>query len=119
MRSSGSERRASPVTEVVLVLTTVPSNDGERIARTLVDERLAACVNILPAMLSVYRWQGAVEQAEERQLVAKTAIDRVETLTKRLIALHPYDLPEILVLPATGGSDRYLTWVNAETRADL
>lgn len=97
---------------VVLVLTTIGVDaDAAGLARTLVEERLAACVNVLPAMTSVYRWKGQVEQDREQQIVIKTTADRVEALEARLRALHPYDLPEFLVLTAGGGSSAYLDWV--------
>jgi periplasmic divalent cation tolerance protein len=98
----------------VLVLTTVPDGlDAEALARTLVEERLAACVNILPAMASVYRWDGRVEQAVERQLVIKTSLERVATLRPRLLDLHPYDVPEFLVVGVAGGSEAYLSWLRS------
>ena len=98
--------------EIVLVLTTVGADaDGVALARTLVDERLAACVNVLPAMTSVYRWKGQVEQDREQQLVMKTTAARVPALEARLRALHPYELPEFLVIPAGAGSVAYLAWV--------
>jgi periplasmic divalent cation tolerance protein len=96
----------------VLVLTTVGADaDASALARTLVGERLAACVNVLPVMTSVYRWKGQVEQDREQQLVIKTTADRLPELEARLRALHPYELPEFLVLPAGGGSRDYLAWV--------
>jgi periplasmic divalent cation tolerance protein len=100
----------------VLVLTTLPSDaDAETLARTLIGERLVACVNILPPMQSIYRWEGAVEQAEERQLIMKTAADRVEALKKRLMTLHPYEVPELLVLPVADGGADYLGWIKHST----
>ena len=100
----------------VIVLTTLPADaDAASVARTLVAERLVACVNVLPAMDSIYRWQGAVEQASERQLIMKTAGSRVEELKDRLLALHPYDVPEILVLPVAEGDDAYLQWLEDST----
>ena len=105
------------MTGVVLVLTTVPSdNRGEELARTLVDERLAACVNIYPAMVSFYRWHGKIERDEERQLVIKTTRDRVQALEARIKELHSYELPEFIVLGVTEGSEPYLGWVTDETR---
>jgi len=96
----------------VIVLTTVPADrDGVAIGRQLVEEGLAACVSVLPPMVSVYRWQGEVHQDMERQLVIKTRAERVEALMARLTTLHPYDVPECLVLPVAGGSDAYLAWV--------
>jgi periplasmic divalent cation tolerance protein len=98
----------------VIVLTTFPADgDAAALARTLVDERLAACVNVLPPMQSIYRWEGQVEAATERQLVIKTTAARVEELKARLDSLHPYDVPEFLVLPVSGGSDGYLRWLSA------
>lgn len=100
------------MTTVVVVLATFPANeDAQQLARTLVEERLAACVNILPPMQSVYRWEGRVEHAAEHQLVMKTTSAKVEQLEARLRALHPYDVPEFLVLPVSGGSAAYLEWV--------
>ena len=75
-----------------------------------------ACVSVLPAMVSVYRWQGAVEQAQEMLLLAKTAADRVPALIERLQALHPYELPEIVAVQAAAGLPAYLDWVADSTR---
>ena len=98
---------------VVLVLTTLGADaDAAAFARSLVDERLAAGVNILPAVTSVYRWQGTVEQDREQLLVVKTTTDRLAALEARVRQLHPYDLPEFLVIPASGGSAAYLAWVS-------
>ncbi|WP_313927823.1 divalent-cation tolerance protein CutA [Pseudoxanthomonas sp.] len=104
---------------VVLILSTVPDADtAQRLARTLVEERLAACVNLLPGVVSTYHWQGRVEQATEVQLLAKTSGDRKQALIARLAELHPYELPEILAVEAAAGLPAYLDWVAAETRAD-
>jgi periplasmic divalent cation tolerance protein len=105
-----------PASTVSIVLTTLGADaDAASIARTLIDERLAACVNILPVMTSVYRWQGKVEQDREQQVVIKTATDRVAALQARLRELHPYELPEFLVLDASG-SEAYLAWVGESAR---
>jgi periplasmic divalent cation tolerance protein len=97
----------------VIVLTTLDAQtDATAFARVLVDERLAACVNILPAMTSIYRWKGAIEEAREQQLVIKTTSDRVEALEARFHELHPYELPEFLVIAATEGSAGYLEWLD-------
>jgi periplasmic divalent cation tolerance protein len=102
---------------VVLVLTTVPSEAlGEEIARALVTERLAACVNVGAAMNSIYRWKEDIEQETERQLVIKTTADRVGSVEQRIKELHSYELPECLVVEATGGSEAYLNWVAAASR---
>ena len=96
----------------VIVLTTLGADaDADALARTLVDERLAACVNVLPLMTSHYRWKDAVEQAGERQLIIKTTAGRVDALRARLIQLHPYEVPEFLVIDVAGGSKGYLQWL--------
>jgi periplasmic divalent cation tolerance protein len=105
-----------PASTVAIVLTTLGADaDAAAIARTLIDERLAACVNILPPMTSLYRWQGKVEQDREQQIVIKTASDRVAALQARLRQLHPYELPEFLVVDATG-SEAYLAWIGESAR---
>ena len=102
--------------DVVLVLTTVPVGDlGETVARTLVEERLAACVNVSAPMTSFYRWHGAVERDVERQIVIKTTAQQVPAIRARLAGLHVYELPEFVVLSVADGSAAYLDWVRAET----
>jgi periplasmic divalent cation tolerance protein len=83
----------------------------------LVEGRLAACVNLLPAMESVYRWEGAVETEQERQLIIKTTRDRTASLWERVRELHPYDVPEFIVVPILDGNAAYLRWVGDSTRA--
>ena len=101
---------------VQVVLLTAPDRDvAERLAHTLVSERLAACVNLVPGVQSVYRWEGVINQDEEVLLVAKTRSERSDALTARVRELHPYDLPETVVLTAVGGSAEYLDWIRAET----
>ncbi|HJU41482.1 MAG TPA: divalent-cation tolerance protein CutA [Vicinamibacterales bacterium] len=103
--------------QFVIVLTTFPSaGDAETLARALVDERLAACVNILPPMRSIYAWKGVTENADERQLLIKTTTHRVKALEMRLKELHPYDVPEFLVISVLEGSGDYLSWVADSTR---
>jgi periplasmic divalent cation tolerance protein len=100
----------------VLVLTTVPDVErGETIARALVDERLAACVNVGPPMFSFYRWQGATQRDSEHQLVIKTVREKVAALQERIAELHPYELPEFLVVAVDDGGADYLAWIKAET----
>jgi periplasmic divalent cation tolerance protein len=102
--------------EYVIVLTTLPADaDGRALGRTLVEERLAACVNVLPPMESVYRWEGQVEEDTERQVVIKTAKERVGPLWDRIRELHPYETPEFVVLPIIDGSDAYLRWLGEST----
>ena len=104
------------MTDVVIVLTTLPARDAERVARALVEERLAACVNLLPPMSSIYRWRGEMMTESEQQLVAKTVRGRVEQIRERLAGIHPYELPEFLVLDVAEGGDAYLAWVRESTR---
>ena len=100
----------------MIVLTTLGAQtDAAAFARVLVDERLAACVNILPVMTSVYRWKGTIEEDREQQLVIKTTSDRVEALEARFRELHPYELPEFLVVATTDGSAGYLAWLEEST----
>ncbi len=102
--------------EAVVVLITFPMDaDVRRFASTLVDEGCAACVNILGDVESVYRWQGRVEQARERQLIVKTQRARVDRLRRRVGDLHPYDTPELVVLPVVDGDPRYLAWIAEAT----
>jgi periplasmic divalent cation tolerance protein len=96
---------------IAIVLTTVGADfDAVAIARILVEERLAACVNVLPVMTSIYHWKEQVEQDREQQLVIKTTASGVEKLAARLRALHPYELPEFVVLEASA-SEQYGKWV--------
>ncbi|MBU3693987.1 MAG: divalent-cation tolerance protein CutA [Rhodocyclaceae bacterium] len=103
---------AQPAAAVVLLLTTFPDRErAEAAARHWVEAGLAACVHIAPAGRSVYRWQGAVEVAEEVALTAKTTAERVEALHEALRHDHPYELPEVLLVSPQGGSEAYLGWV--------
>jgi periplasmic divalent cation tolerance protein len=107
-RISGDER---------IVLSTASSKDeAHTIARTLVERRLAACVNIVEGVHSVYRWQENVEEADEAILVVKTTEGRLAALEETLKALHSYELPEFLVLTVSGGSDSYLQWIRTSVR---
>ncbi len=101
-----------------LVLVTAPDAEaGARLGRALVDERLAACVNVVPGLRSIYRWEGEIQDDAEVLLLVKTRADRLENLTTRVRELHPYDVPEVLVLAVDGGSADYLDWVRAEASA--
>ena len=105
-----------PSDQFVLVLTTFPADqDAEPLARALVDARLAACVNVLPPMRSIYTWKGATEDANERQLLIKTTTHRVKELETKLKELHPYEVPEFLVIAIREGSGDYLSWVAEST----
>ncbi len=98
--------------EVSVVLVTAPDGDtAERLGRALVEERLAACVNVVPAIKSIYRWEGEVETDAEVLLVIKTSTRGCESLRRRVVELHPYDTPEVLALDVRDGSREYLDWV--------
>lgn len=102
------------MTDKRIVLTTCGKpEDADRIARALLDRRLAACVNILPGVRSLYRWQGKIEEDSELLLVIKTTAAAVETLKTAVAAMHPYEVPELVVLPIEDGAARYLEWIAA------
>lgn len=113
VKVDGLEAEEAPA---VVLLCTVPNLEiGRSIARAVVSERLAACVNLVPGLTSIYRWEGAVHEDQEVLLVLKTRPERVERLTSSLIELHPYDVPEVLTFPSNGGHADYLAWLRAET----
>lgn len=101
---------------VALVLCSAPPGDAERLSRLLLERRLAACVNILPAVVSLYWWEGAIERADESLMLIKTRSDRLDELTAALTAAHPYDVPEVLVIATMpeAGNPLYRAWVLAE-----
>ncbi|MEO7404592.1 MAG: divalent-cation tolerance protein CutA [Burkholderiales bacterium] len=104
----------------MLVLTNCPDAQcAERIARALIEARLAACVNLLAPCRSIYRWEGKVEDATEVPLLIKTTADRYDALEGTIRALHPYDVPEIIALPITASLPAYLGWIEAQTRPTL
>jgi periplasmic divalent cation tolerance protein len=97
---------------VVIVLTTFPEpGAATAFARTLVEERLAACVNVLPPMQSAYRWEGRIEEARESQLVIKTSLARLDALRRRMTELHPYEVPELLVIDVAQVAEPYRDWL--------
>ena len=104
-----------PETHLVVLCTVPDAATGERIAHALVGERLAACANLVPGLVSIYRWQGKVERAAEQLLVIKTVGARFAALEDRIRALHPYSVPEIVALPVTAGSRAYLDWLTDNT----
>lgn len=91
---------------------------ASRIADALVGERLAACVTVLPAVQSVYRWQGGIERADEVQLLVKTTAARMPALVERIVALHPYELPEVVAVEAAAGLPAYLEWISEQVAPD-
>lgn len=101
---------------VRLVYTTCPDTATARsIARTLVEERLAACGNVVPGLVSIFRWRGAIETEKECLLLLKTTAGRLDALAARLAELHPYEVPELLAVPVEHGASAYLRWVVEET----
>jgi len=96
---------------VVVLVTASSAEEAAGIGRTLVEERLAACANVIGPIRSIYRWQGAVEEAEERLVVLKARAADVPALETRVRALHSYEVPEVLALPVTAGSAPYLAWL--------
>jgi periplasmic divalent cation tolerance protein len=108
------------IDNVLIVLTNCPDTEvADRLARTLVEQRLAACVNRLPAVNSVYRWQGAVERAIEVPLLIKSTRERLPEIQEVVRALHPYEVPEIVAIPVVAGLPAYLRWVVDETQPPL
>lgn len=111
-----SSSNASNASAVLIVLTNLPDEASARtLAARLVEQRLAACVNILAPCRSVYRWQGQVEEAGEVPLLIKTTAARYAELAAAVRAGHPYELPEIVAVPLAAGLPEYLAWVATET----
>jgi periplasmic divalent cation tolerance protein len=109
-----------PDQEYFLVsITTNSSEEAERIAEALVQERLAACVNIVPAITSIYRWQGEVHRDSEVLLIAKSRPESFESLAARVKELHSYEVPEIIALPITAGSKAYLKWIDESVQGEI
>ncbi len=104
-------------TDFVVVLTTLPADaDCAAFAETLVREHLAACVNILPEMQSIYWWKDKVDRDRERQIVIKTTAVRLEDVQSRICEMHPYEVPELLVVRVDGGDEAYLNWMGQATK---
>jgi periplasmic divalent cation tolerance protein len=104
-------------TEIVVVYVTSPEKDAARIARSVVERKLAACVNILPSVTSVFRWRGAVQEESESLLVIKTTRDRFDALRAGVVEVHPYSVPEVIALPVVAGHEPYLGWVREMSEA--
>jgi periplasmic divalent cation tolerance protein len=101
----------------MLVFTTLPSPDkAAEIARALVEERLAACGNVFPAVRSIYKWQGKVQDENEVMLLLKTREEQLERLKLRILELHPYEVPEVLAIPVESGYRAYLEWIASATK---
>ena len=108
----------TPGDAVVVLVTAGGEDEAARIAHAVVGERLAACVNVVGPIRSIYRWQDAVEDAREWLLIVKARATDLASLEARIRALHSYDVPEVLALPVTGGAEAYLAWLDAATRRD-
>ena len=103
------------MTQCLIYMTASNDAEARTIARILVQERLAACVNILAGMRSVYRWEGKIQEESEIVLIAKTRSDRVPALTDRVTEIHSYDCPCVVAIPIDGGNSDFLDWIDAET----
>jgi periplasmic divalent cation tolerance protein len=106
---------ATAADALVVLVTTPTAEKAAELARALVEERLAACGNVVPGVRSIYRWEGKVQDDVEALLVLKTTRARFEALRERVLALHPYAVPEVLALPVEAGSEAYLAWIGGET----
>jgi len=103
------------MTDKIVVLSTCASTEeAQRVARALVEKRLAACVNVMPGIRSVYRWKDAIEDEEEVLLLIKTSRGLLEELREEIERLHSYEVPEVIALSVVDGSERYLAWMNRE-----
>lgn len=102
---------------LVAFSTVAGAEDAERIARELVERRLAACVNVVPGLVSIYRWKDKIEREDERLLIIKTRRDRFPALREALAAIHPYEVPELIAIPIEDGSPAYLQWLDAAVEA--
>jgi periplasmic divalent cation tolerance protein len=101
---------------LVVLMTAGSQEEAEGIAGALVGERLAACVNVMPGVTSVYRWEGEVKRDSEWLLIAKSRGDVLDALVRRVQALHSYDVPEIIALPLVGGSETYVRWIDSQVQ---
>jgi periplasmic divalent cation tolerance protein len=104
--------------EITVFITAPNEEEAAKIASSIVEEKLAACVNIINSIRSIYRWQGRVEDDSEVLMIAKTRGALFDSLKKRVIELHSYDIPEIIALPIVDGSEEYLNWIKASTEKE-
>jgi len=114
----GCHAGTSPrVTDALLVFTTLPTPEkAADLARILVEEGLVACGNVLPAVRSIYKWEGKVQDENEVMLLLKTRAEHLERLKLRILEVHPYEVPEVLAIPVESGYRAYLEWIAAETK---
>ncbi len=104
------------MSELIVFCTCANEEEASRIASTIVEERLAACVNLLPPVRSIYRWEGKVETASEILLLIKTSEERLAALEDRVHAMHSYEVPEMIAVPIVSGSAKYLDWLREQVR---
>jgi len=105
------------MSDIVLILTTWPDKiDAQKAAKNWLNKKLVACVNILPKMLSMYEWDGEIQTENEYQILVKTTSIRIKELKQSILESHPYECPEILILPVTGGYEDYLNWITGNTK---
>jgi periplasmic divalent cation tolerance protein len=102
--------------KIVVLCTCATAEDGERLARALVESRLAACVNVAPGVRSFYHWKGEIESAPECLLLIKSSRDLFAALAAEIERLHPYEVPEVLALPVVEGTSNYLNWLELNLR---
>ncbi|MHA1109128.1 MAG: divalent-cation tolerance protein CutA [Alphaproteobacteria bacterium] len=104
------------MTYCLVYMTAATKEEARRIGSALVEERLAACANVIDGMTAIYRWEGEIQNDDEAVLIAKTRTELVDALTERVKALHSYDIPCVVALPITGGNADFLDWVGSETK---
>lgn len=118
MAVSKSGLSADSGSDYLTILCTVPDSvSAERIAARIINAKLAACVNIVPGIESVYEWQGKIERSQELLLIIKTHANRYTELEQKLVELHPYDTPEVIALPIAHGLADYLSWIGKSTQS--
>jgi len=102
--------------QAIIVFSTAPDEESAaKIAETLVQEHLAACIQVLPGATSFYRWEGKLEKSNEHLLIMKTSREKLEELMSRVESLHPYDVPELVAVEVSAGAKKYLDWIAQET----
>ena len=102
--------------KIVVLATCANEKEAEKLARALLEDRVAACVSVIPRMRSFYHWKGEIDSSQEFLLLVKTSRDLFPALRTQIEKLHPYELPEVVALPVVAGSDNYLTWLQANLR---
>ncbi|XP_078164384.1 nitrogen regulatory PII-like, alpha/beta isoform X4 [Carex rostrata] len=118
LHSAGMDT-ASTIVPSIVVYVTVPNREaGKKLADSIIKERLAACVNIVPGIESVYWWEGKVQTDSEELLIIKTRESLLPVLTEHVKANHEYDVPEVIAMPITGGNTKYLEWIKNSTKAN-